>query len=237
MGYEDLAKLIDHALLQPFLTVDELEAGISLAVAYECASVCILPYYLARTAERLSGTGVKASTTIGFPHGGQSTAVKVFEARRALADGGEELDMVVNVSEVKSGRWAEVEADVRAVVDETHGAGKKVKVIFENAYLDESEKIRLCEVCNVTGADWAKTSTGYAPTGATLEDLALMVRHCSPPVQVKAAGGVRDLATLKQVRDLGVTRVGMSRTADVLDAWRAELGLAPIGLVSTPGGY
>ncbi|MBS1707701.1 MAG: deoxyribose-phosphate aldolase [Armatimonadetes bacterium] len=235
--YLDLAKMIDHSLLQPFLSVDELEAGLELAVAYECASVCILPHYLQRAAQRLEGTGVKASTTIGFPHGGHRTDVKVYEAQRALADGAEELDMVVNVSLVKSGRWDEVKHDIRAVVDLAHAAKQKVKVIFENAYLTDDEKVRLCEVCNAVGADWAKTSTGYAPSGATIEDLQLMVSHCKAPVQVKAAGGVRDLATLRQVRGLGVTRVGMSKTADVLDAWRVQLGLDPIGMRAAPGGY
>jgi len=237
LTYNDLSKMIDHSLLQPYLTVEELEAGLELAVAYECASVCILPHYLARAASRLEGTGVKASTTIGFPHGGHRTDVKVYEAQRALSDGGEELDMVVNVSLAKSGRWDEVKHDVRAVVDLAHAAKQKVKVIFENAYLSEDEKIRLCQVCNEVGADWAKTSTGYAPSGATIEDLQLMVAHCKPPVQVKAAGGVRDLSALKEVRGLGVTRVGMSRTADVLDAWRVELGLEPIGLKAVAGGY
>ncbi|MBX3111554.1 MAG: deoxyribose-phosphate aldolase [Fimbriimonadaceae bacterium] len=233
--YESLAKMIDHALLQPSLTVDELESGLETAVAYGCASVCIMPHYLERAASRLEGTGVKASTTVGFPHGGQRTDVKVYEAQRALADGGEELDMVVNVNLVKSGRWDEVKHDVRAVVDLVHAARQKVKVIFENALLDDDEKVRLCHVCNEVGADWAKTSTGFASGGATVEDLTLMLKHCRAPVQVKAAGGVRDLATLKQCHDMGVTRVGMSRTAEVLDAWRVELGMEPIGLSASAG--
>jgi deoxyribose-phosphate aldolase len=221
---DDIAKMIDHSLLNPALTADDLEAGIGLAVEYRVAIVCILPYYLPRCADRLKGSGVKASTTIGFPHGGHTTAVKLAEARQALADGGQELDMVVNVSQVLSRRWDYVRDDVKAVVDCTHAAGALVKVIFENCYLSDEHKIRLCEICGEVRADWVKTSTGYGSGGATLEDLALMRRHAPPHVQVKAAGGVRDLDTLLKVRALGVTRCGASRTKEILDEARRRLG-------------
>ncbi len=217
---DDVARMIDHSLLNPTLTVDELEAGITLAVDERVASVCILPYYLGRCAERLRGSGVKASTTIGFPHGGQATAVKLVEARQALADGGQELDMVVNLSQVLSGRWDFVTEDVKAVVDCVHASGALVKVIFENCYLKDEHKIRLCELCGELGADWVKTSTGYGSGGATMEDLALMRRHSPPKVQIKAAGGVRDLDTLLKVRALGVTRCGASRTRAILEEAR-----------------
>lgn len=215
--YEDIAGMIDHSLLNPALTTEQLEAGCRLAVEYRVASVCILPYYLRRCAELLAGSGVKASTTIGFPHGGHTTAIKVVEARQALADGGEELDMVVNISQVLSGRWDYVREELRAVIDLTHAAGQKVKVIFENCYLNDDHKVRLCEICSELGADWVKTSTGYGSGGATLDDLALMRKHAAPHVQVKAAGGVRDLDALLKVRALGVTRCGASRTQDMLD--------------------
>ena len=192
------------------------------------ASVCILPYYLKRCAERLRGSAVKASTTIGFPHGGHSTAIKLAEARQALADGGEELDMVVNISQVLSGGWSYVRDDIGAVIDAAHQAGKKVKVIFENCYLKDDHKIRLCEICGELDADWVKTSTGYGTGGATLEDLQLMRKHAPPRVQVKAAGGVRDLDMLLRVREIGVTRVGASRTAEMLDECRRRLGLPAI---------
>ncbi len=231
--YGDIAKMIDHSLLNPTLTVEHLAAGCRLALAYDVASVCSLPYYLARCAELLSGSGVRASTTVGFPHGGHATAVKRAEAERALADGGEELDMVVNISKVLSGDWNYVRDDIRAVVEATHAAGRKVKVIFENCYLADAHKVRLCEICSELGADWVKTSTGYGTGGATLDDLRLMRRHAAPHVQVKAAGGVRDLATLLQVRALGVTRVGASRTREMLDDCRHRLGLDPI---TVPGG-
>lgn len=216
-SYSDIAKMIDHSLLNPALTVDELEQGIRLALEYDVASVCIMPFYLKRCAELLAGTGVRASTTIGFPHGGHTTAIKVAETARALDDGGEELDMVVNISKVRSGDWNYVRDDVGAVIALVHDRGQKVKVIFENAYLDDSQKIRLCEICGELGADWVKTSTGYAPGGATLDDLRLMRRHSPPHVQVKAAGGVRTLDALLEVRALGVTRVGATRTREILE--------------------
>ena len=224
-NYLDVAKMIDHSLLNPALTADELDSGIALALKYDTASVCILPYALKRCAERLKGSEVRASTTIGFPHGGHTTAIKLAETRQALADGGEELDMVVNISQVLSGAWAYVKADIAAVVEATHAAGQKVKVIFENAYLNAAQKIALCEICGELGADWVKTSTGYAPSGATDEDLILMRKHTPAHVQVKAAGGIRDLDALLRVRALGVTRCGATRTAAMLDDACRRLGL------------
>jgi len=220
--YADIAKMIDHSLLNPTLSADDLEAGCQLALDYDVASVCIMPYYLRRCAELLKGSTVKASTTIGFPHGGHTTAIKRAEAERALADGCEELDMVVNISKVLSGDWDYVRADIQAVIDPAHAAGQKVKVIFENCYLNDAHKIRLCEICTELNADWVKTSTGYGTGGATKEDLKLMIEHTADPVQVKAAGGVRDLEGLLEVRDLGVTRVGASRTKDMLDECKSR---------------
>lgn len=238
-SYSDVAKMIDHSLLNPTLKWDDLENGIALALAYDVASVCIMPYALKHCAERLHGSNVRASTTIGFPHGVHTTAIKVAEAHQALADGGEELDMVVNISKVLSGDWLHVEDDIRAVVEETHAAGQKVKVIFENAYLKDDQKIRLCDICAEVGADWVKTSTGYAPTGATDADLMLMRKHSPVSVQVKAAGGVRDLDALLRVRALGVTRCGATRTASMMDEARRRLGLPAIDFQGTaaPQGY
>jgi deoxyribose-phosphate aldolase len=226
--YADVAKMIDHSLLMPTMSVTDLEAGCKLAAAYDTASVCIMPYYLKRCADILAGTTVVPSTTIGFPHGGHTTAIKVAEAQQALKDGGRELDMVVNISKVLSGDWDYVRRDIKEVVDATHAAGHKVKVIFENCYLKDEHKIRLCEICGELNADWVKTSTGYGTGGATLDDLRLMRKHAPEHVQVKAAGGVRDLDTLLQVRAIGVTRCGASRTPEMLDEARKRLGLPPI---------
>ena len=213
----DIAKMIDHSLLRPTMTVTELEDGIRLARKYDVASVCILPYYLKRCTEMLAGSDVLPSTTIGFPHGGHTTAIKVAEAQRALDDGGIELDMVVNLSKVLSNDWTYVRDEIRAIVELTHGQGGKVKVIFENCFLQDEHKIRLCEICGEVRADWVKTSTGYGTSGATLEDLRLMRKHSPDYVQVKAAGGVRDLDTALAVREIGVTRFGCTRTAEMLD--------------------
>ena len=224
--YEDVAKMIDHSLLSPVLTDRQLEQGCQVAVDYNAASVCIMPYYLRRCAEILKGSTVRVSTTIGFPHGGHTTAVKLAEAKQALDDGGQELDMVVNISKVLSGDWDYVRAEIKAVVDLTHARDQKVKVIFENCFLDDRHKIKLCEICGDLKADWVKTSTGYGSGGATIEDLKLMRERSPKHVQVKAAGGIRDLDALLKVRALGVTRVGASRTTDILDACKLRLGIS-----------
>jgi deoxyribose-phosphate aldolase len=221
--YEQIAKMIDHSLLNPTLTVQDLEKGCQVALDYNVGSACIMPYYLKRCADLLAGSSVKASTTIGFPHGGHTTAIKVAEAKQALADGGQELDMVVNISKVLSGDWEYVRADIQAVIDVTHAHGQKVKVIFENCYLDDAQKIRLCQICGALGADWIKTSTGYGTGGATDEDLKLMRQHAPPHVQIKAAGGVRSLERLLEVRALGVTRAGATRTVSMLEACKQSL--------------
>ena len=236
--YPALAKMIDHSLLQPTMSIGDLESGCKLALAYDVASVCIMPYYLRRCAEILRGSTVAASTTIGFPHGGHTTLIKAAEAKQALADGGQELDMVVNISQVLSGAWDYVRQDIAAVVGLAHDAGAKVKVIFENCYLKDEHKIRLCQLCGELKADWVKTSTGYGTGGATMEDLALMRKHAPPHVQVKAAGGVRDLDTLIKVRELGVSRCGASRTKEMLDECRQRLGLPVISVAAGPAqGY
>ena len=219
----ELAKMFDHSLLQPVLTDAEMERGILLARELNVASVCIKPYGLKLAAKLLAGSTVQASTTIGFPHGGHLTAVKVFESERAMDDGATELDMVVNVGKVLSGEWNYVAHDIAAVVAAAHARGAKVKVIFENAFLKDEHKRELCRICGDVRADWVKTSTGYAETGATVEDLKLM-RECSPAwVQVKAAGGVRTFEKLLEVRAIGVTRVGATATKQILDDAKAKL--------------
>jgi deoxyribose-phosphate aldolase len=238
--YADIAKTIDHSLLNPTLTTAALEEGCALAVRYDVASVCIMPYYLARCSALLAGTTVHTSTTIGFPHGGHTTTVKLAEVRQSLADGGQELDAVINISKARSGDWEYVRNELSALAAATHAGGAKIKVIFENAYLDDAAKIRLCEICAEIGADWVKTSTGYASSGATLADLELMRRHSPASVQVKAAGGVRDLDTLLAVRKIGVSRVGASNTQAILEECRKRLGLEPLSPAvapAAPAGY
>lgn len=221
----DLARMFDHSLLQPNLTDADLERGCLLARELDVASVCIKPYAVKLAAKLLAGSAVRASTVIGFPHGGHLTAVKLFEAERAMDDGATELDMVVNVGKVLSGEWNYVAHDVAAVVEAAHARVAKVKVIFENAYLKDEHKRELCRICGEVRADWVKTSTGYAETGATVEDLNLMREHSPAWVQVKAAGGVRTYEKLMEVRALGVTRVGATATKAILDDARAKLGV------------
>ncbi len=246
-GYEDLAKTIDHSLLHPTLTDRELEDGCRLAAEYGVASVCIKPYAVRRAAELLRGTGVNVGCVIGFPHGSSATESKRYETELACRDGAVEIDMVINIGKALSGDWAYVERDVNAVCDEAHRRGAKAKVIFENDYLSrggagldgDAFKRRLCEICERAGADWVKTSSGYgfvkqadgsyAYQGATDHDLALMRASCSPRVQVKAAGGVRDLDGLIRVRDLGATRCGATATAAMLDEYRRRAAAEAAG--------
>lgn len=227
-SYSDIAKMIDHSLLNPTLTAAELESGCALARRYEVASVCILPYYLRRCAELLRGSGVEPSTTIGFPHGGHTTTVKLAEVEQALKDGGTELDMVINISKARSGDWEYVQREIAELTAATHAGDARIKVIFENAYLDDAAKIRLCKICGEIGVDWVKTSTGYAPGGATLADVKLMRAHSPANVQVKAAGGVRTLDALLEMRAAGVTRVGASRTAEMMEECRRRLGMSAL---------
>jgi deoxyribose-phosphate aldolase len=215
--------MIDHSLLNPALTFEESEAGCRLGRDYEVASVCVMPYFAARCRELLAGSTIQPSTTIGFPHGGHSTAIKMSEAERALNDGMTELDAVINIGKARSGDWTYVGDEIRALTELTHGRGQKIKIIFENAYLDDPAKIRLCQICGEIGVDWVKTSTGYAASGATLEDLKLMRKHSPAEVQVKAAGGVRDLDSLLAVRAIGVSRVGASRPAEILEECKRRL--------------
>jgi deoxyribose-phosphate aldolase len=217
-----IAKAIDHSLLRPELTVDDVLAGCALAAEYDVASVCCRPLDVRRCRDALAGTNVVVGTVVGFPHGAHTTATKVFEVERALEDGAVELDMVIAIGMLRSGEDAYVEDDIRAVVEAARG--HVVKVILENAYLDHDEKVRGCSLVEAAGAQYVKTSSGFAPGGATLEDLALMRATVSPAVKVKAAGGVRTLDAMIEVLNVGVDRVGATATAAIIDDLVARQG-------------
>jgi len=230
-SYEQIAGMIDHSLLHPTMTDRDLEEGCHLAAKYKVASVCIKPYFVKRAAEILAGSGVKVGAVIGFPHGNSATEVKAFETDVACRDGAAEIDMVINIGKALGGDFAFVEQDVRAVCETAHRHGAIVKVIFENDFMpDDAIKIKLCHLCERAGADFVKTSSGYgfvkgadgkySYKGATEADLKLMRANVSEKVQVKAAGGVRDLDALMQVRDLGAARCGATATAQMLDEYR-----------------
>jgi deoxyribose-phosphate aldolase len=237
-SYEELAGMLDHSILHPTATDRDLEEGCKLAARLGTASVCVKPYAVKRAAELLAGTRVIVGCVVGFPHGNSATEAKRYETQLACQDGAKEIDMVINLGKAMSGDWSWAEQDVKAVCDEAHRHGAKVKVIFQNDYLEKGGaglggdefKQRLCELCERAGADWVKTSTGFdfvkqpdggfQCKGATEHDVKLMRASVSPRVQVKAAGGVRNLDALIKVRDLGASRCGTSSSAVLLDEYR-----------------
>jgi deoxyribose-phosphate aldolase len=256
-SYEDLASMIDHSLLHPTLTDAELKAGCELAARYAVASVCIKPYAVAQAVEWLEGSGVAVGTVVGFPHGSSSPESKWRETDLACADGATEIDMVINLGKALGGEWEFVEAEIRGVCEIAHRHGARVKVILENDHLGgggaglsgDDLKRTLCRLCEQAGADWVKTSTGfgfvkqpsggYNYQGATEHDLALMRAAVSENVQVKAAGGVRDLDGLLRVRALGASRCGATATAAMLDEYRRRAAagtLVPPSASSLGGG-
>jgi len=226
LTFEQLAKTIDHSLLRPELTEQDVIEGCRLARQFHVASVCVRPCDVPLAVSEMKGSHVKVGTVVGFPHGNTATATKAFEARQAVADGAQELDMVMNIGALRSGRYDYVENDIRAVV-EAAGGGKPregiiVKVILENSYLTDEEKGRACQLAEAAGADFVKTSTGFAASGATIEDLKLMRASVGPQVQVKAAHGVRTLEAALQVIEAGATRFGATRTKKILDDFKSS---------------
>ncbi len=212
----DIAREIDHTVLAPTSAHSAFVDACAYAKENHCASVCICPFFVRECAGLLRGSGVKVCTVIGFPHGTHATAAKVEEARIAMEDGAEELDMVVNVSKVKDGDWDYVSRDIEAVCKTVHGAGRLLKVIFECCFLTDEEKIKLCEICTALGVDFVKTSTGYGKGGATPADIALMKAHVGPGVRIKAAGGIHTADELMALREAGADRFGCSRTEAIL---------------------
>ncbi len=225
---QEIMKMVDHSLLGPGLTDEQLKEGCAVAAKYHTASVCVKPYHVRQAAEYLKGTDVAVGAVIGFPHGNSTTAIKVAEAKQVLADGAVEVDMVVNIGKVLSEDWQYVSQEIKTLADLTHLNGAILKVIFENDLLSEDRfKIKLCEICSEAGADFVKTSTGYnyvkgadgkySYQGATLQDLQLMRDHAAPEVQVKAAGKSGTLDAVIRIREIGVTRTGTAQTAQLYE--------------------
>jgi deoxyribose-phosphate aldolase len=220
LEYRDVAKTIDHSLLRPELDLATVREGVELALRYDVASATVRPADVASAAELVAGSDVLISTVVGFPHGSHTTRTKAAETEELVAAGADEIDMVLNIARLISGDDEYVEADIRAVVEAAQG--RLVKVIFENAYLDDAQKIRACGLSASAGAGFVKTSTGFAPSGATIEDLKLMREHSPAHVQVKAAGGVRTLDALLEVINVGVTRIGATATETILEDFKAR---------------
>ena len=225
---KELAKMIDHSILHPTLTDEDLRRECEVAKRYDVASVCVKPYAVKQAVELLKGTDVLVGCVIGFPAGNSSIEVKVFETEKACQDGAVEIDMVINIGKALQGDWDYIKEEIRSVTEASHNHNAIVKVIFETDFVTRTEdKIRLCEICTEVGADFVKTSSGfgfvkqpdgsYNYTGATLDDLRLMRNHSGPNVQVKAAGGVRTLDDLIKVKEVGATRSGATATIKMLD--------------------
>jgi deoxyribose-phosphate aldolase len=217
-----LAKTIDHSLLRPELTDADIVDGCALARQYNVATACVKPFHVPLAVEQLAGCDVKVCTVIGFPHGSHATATKAFEAQLARNDGASELDMVINIGALRSGNDSYVRSDIEAVVNVAAGQAL-VKVIFENHYLTEDEIVRACHLAEEAGADYVKTSTGFAASGAKIEDLKLMRASVGPNVGVKAAGGIRSLDAALDVIAVGVTRIGATRTKTILDDFKRRI--------------
>jgi deoxyribose-phosphate aldolase len=221
--YEALAKMIDHSLLRPELTEDQVMEGCRIAREYNVASVTVRPCDVDAAVRWMSSSGVPVGSVAGFPHGSQTTAAKLYEARDLLRRGAREVDMVLPIGKLISRQFQYVETELAQMAEACHDAGAILKVIFENAYLTDELKIVACKISTSTGCDFVKTSTGFAPTGATLEDLRLMRAHSGPNVRVKAAGGVRTLERAIEVYEAGCARFGATATVAILDAWKARL--------------
>lgn len=199
---------IDHTLLKPESTQEQIDHLLSEAVEYQFASICVNPTWVAHCSKTLAGTGVKVCTVVGFPLGANTSSVKAFETKDAIANGADEIDMVINVGQLKSGQYEVVEADIRAVVEASQD--KLVKVIIETCLLTNDEKVKACQLAVSAGADFVKTSTGFSAAGATVEDIVLMRETVGPNIGVKAAGGARSYEDAEAFIEAGATRIGTS---------------------------
>ena len=212
----DIAKMLDHSTLQPFLTEEDIRKGCELALKYDCASVCARPCDVPILAEMLKGSDVKVCTVIGFPHGSHETAIKVAEAKLALEEGCTELDMVINIGKMIAGDTLYVKNEIKLLADLAHQHGAILKVILETCYLTDEQKVTCCHLAEEAGADFVKTSTGYGSKGCTIDDLKLMRAAVSANVRVKGSGGIRDLDTVLSARAVGASRCGVSATAAIM---------------------
>ncbi len=212
----DIAKMLDHSTLQPYLTEDDIRKGCELALKYDCASVCARPCDVPILAEMLAGSDVKVCTVIGFPHGSHETAIKVTEAQLALSQGCTELDMVINIGKLIAGDTVYVKNEIKLLADVAHQQGAILKVILETCYLTDEQKVTCCKLAEEAGADFVKTSTGYGSKGCTIDDLKLMRASVSDHVRVKGSGGIRDLDTVLSARAVGASRCGVSATAKIM---------------------
>lgn len=211
-----LAKYMDHTLLKADATLDGIDRVVAEAKQFGCASVCVNPFWAPYVARLLDGSGVATCTVVGFPLGASSTASKVFETTDAIANGADEIDMVINIGELKAGHAELVREDIRAVAEATHAGGKLLKVIIECCLLTDDEKRLACLLCAEAGADFVKTSTGFSTGGATVADVALMRECVGPDFGVKAAGGIRTLADAYAMIEAGASRLGVSAAASIL---------------------
>lgn len=214
---KDIAAMLDHSTLQPYLTEEDIRRGCELALKYSCASVCARPSDVPILAEMLKGSSVKVCTVIGFPHGAHDPAIKLAEAQLAVAQGCEELDMVINIGRMLRGDYDYVKDEISMLADTAHRAGAILKVIIETCYLNDEQKVKACQLAEEAGADFVKTSTGYGSKGCTIDDLKLMRAAVSPAVRVKGSGGIRDLDTVLSARAAGASRCGVSATAKIME--------------------
>ena len=214
LSTEKIASMIDHTNLKPEATRDDILAACEVAKKHKTASVCVNPYRVKLAADALLGSGVAVCSVIGFPLGATTTAQKAFETRTAIADGADEIDMVMNIGAFKDGDYDTVRSDIAAVVEAA--GGHTVKVILENHYLQPQEIVEACHLAEQGGADFVKTSTGFAGSGAKVEDVALMRASVSPHIKVKAAGGVGSLEDARKMAEAGADRFGASRTEQIL---------------------
>lgn len=238
---KDIAQMLDHSTLQPFLTDEDIHRGCDVALKYQTASVCARPEDVKIIKKRLEGSGVKTCTVIGFPHGAQTTATKLFESVDALENGCEELDVVINIGKLLGGDTAYIENEIRAIVAAAHAKDAIVKVIIETCYLNDEQKILACQIAEKAGADFVKTSTGYGTNGCTIADLRLMRKAVSDAVQVKGSGGIRDLDTVLSARKAGASRCGVSATEKIMEEAEKRFEMGTLHevdeLTEMKGGY